>query len=1246
MKYLLYTIIFITIGFSTQAQNLCASDVLLETFKKNNPNFERSKKISEQVIYHALKAKKSQKSGGIINIPIVVHIIHNEGTENISDAQVKAGISHLNEAFKNSGYYQSTLGVDMEIEFCLAQRDEQGNATTGINRVKSALTNMTAETQDVTLKNLSRWNPTHYINVWLVKEITSTSMGKNVAGYAFFPQTHGTNIDGIVNEAQFWGSSKDNSKIHIHEFGHYLGLYHTFQGGCKNNDCLQDGDMVCDTPPDNSVSPISCNNTINTCHTDEDDHSEQNPFRPKNLGGLGDQPDMFQNYMDYGFQTCQTAFTQGQKDRAQAAITQLRSSLLESKGCFSPCLSQVTANFSYPIQDGKVNIGTSITFTNTSATTHQQWYLNKKMVSEELNLTYLFNQIGTFEIKLKVWNESEDCSDEKIVKIQVVCTTQATFTYLPNETTLPLNSIVNFKQTAMGATSYQWLINRKSFSTNPDFTYEFKESGYYDIQLVSYNGVCYDTSRVVSMTIGINCANGKQNNIWYFGNKNGLDFNYTPPKPLYDSQMYSTEGSSSIADEDGKLLFYSNGEKIWNREHQIMLNGDNLLGNRSSVQACIIVPYPEHPNQYLVFALDSQESYWHNGLTYNIVDMNMGNGLGAVIDKNVSLGKINAEGITATYHHNQKDIWIVVCNTIVKSYYAYLITKDGVQAPIISTIGDYTYGVFGALKFSPNGKKLSAINYTYFPEHHIELFDFNNETGVLSNYMSFPLKLDDGPFGIEFSPDNSKLYVSITWVPFSPGRIIQYDLNEVSYQRIKDSYYEVAVLNTDTDISNINSWGEMQLGPDGKIYVGGNGWYDISTKISVISEPNYAKADCKLIIEYWKFSVDYGAWGLPNQLIPINQLSPLTIQGQRNVCPKQIVSYQISNRQDYLTNEWEVIGDASIINKTPTEITLVFNSEGEVILKSSIKTLCANSSNELKIKVEKLKASLGQDVLICKNETAILKLDAEFQSYRWSNGSNTGILVVEQPGKYWVTAYTKEGCMVSDTIEIKQDNQIPFNLGADISICEGKPITLDAGKDFSNYLWSDGSALPTLTVFRPGKYWVKASNRCNTVSDTIQVAWTPSLPLDLGADFGICPNDKVILKVSNQVPHILWQDGSTESSFTTTQSGTYWVTLTDEEGCSVSDTITISIDPNACPDPFIPNVITPNGDDKNEYFDIGENVFTFSLIIFNRLGQVVYKNPQYQNDWKAEGLENGVYFYELINNASKKKYKGWVSVIH
>ena len=306
-------------------------------------------------------------NSNVVTIPVVVHVMHLPGTpvgtaENISTAQIQAGIQHLNDAFRDVGVYApgplfSNSGItdaDMEIEFCLAVRDPSGNAHAGINRIATNYSNLFRDdivsgttTQDEALKALSFWDSNLYMNVWLVNEICTASpnTGCGVAGYAYLASAHGQAVDGVVNEAAWWGSSTDNSKVHIHEVGHYLDLEHTFNdhnnngSSCENNNCLTEGDFVCDTPPDAGTVAADCqlSQTANTCATDANDPSPNNPFTT-------DVQDIYEDYMDYGFQYCQNTFTPGQKARARAALFGVRSSLLTSLGC-TPVVA-VEANLS------------------------------------------------------------------------------------------------------------------------------------------------------------------------------------------------------------------------------------------------------------------------------------------------------------------------------------------------------------------------------------------------------------------------------------------------------------------------------------------------------------------------------------------------------------------------------------------------------------------------------------------------------------------------------------------------------------------------------------------------------------------------------------------------------------------------------------------------------------------------------------------------------------------------------------
>jgi hypothetical protein len=186
--------------------------------------------------------------------------------------------------------------------------------------------------QWVAEQNGNAFPSTDYINVWLVRKICRGSgtsedpLDCNKGGYGYYPATHGNVNNGVVNLSYVWGISELTSIIHIHEFGHYLGLYHTFQGGCPNGDCLKNGDRVCDTPPDSRTSFSACGEPDNSCQTDADDTSENNPFQT-------DVDDLYENYMDYTSKSCQNTFTQGQADRMRSVVMEVRHSLLQSKGC-------------------------------------------------------------------------------------------------------------------------------------------------------------------------------------------------------------------------------------------------------------------------------------------------------------------------------------------------------------------------------------------------------------------------------------------------------------------------------------------------------------------------------------------------------------------------------------------------------------------------------------------------------------------------------------------------------------------------------------------------------------------------------------------------------------------------------------------------------------------------------------------------------------------------------------------------
>ena len=491
---ILFFQIFLLTGLTAQTEKkaalpnnpgFCAQDHVMELAKLQSPRLRNQQEQIERQVYDFFTKNISPGSpivnpkSSIVNpdytLPVVVHIIHDNGVENISDAQVLQGIQDLNDAYANTGYYDPTTGVDTKVQFCLAQRDPNGSATTGINRVQTPLTDMTLETDDITVKDLSRWDPTSYINIWLVKEICSISYGCGVAGYAYFPSSHGQPEDGIMMEAAFFGSTQGASGVQIHEMGHYLGLYHTFQGGCTNNDCLADGDRICDTPPDQSTAPVPCGGTANSCSTDA------------NSGFSSDQNDLFQDYMDYGDFNCWSIFTQGQTDRMHWHIENVRFSLLESQGCQDPCTSALTASFS--TSTNTLNVGGTVNFTNTSAnTTSAGWEIDSTPFAASTDASYTFNQVGTFEICLNAGNADPNCSDHFCETITVSCPVLASFisnNLYPN----PGETVTYTNSSNMTAVS-EWSVNGVVQANSTNFTFNFPVAGAYTVCLIAGNGLC------------------------------------------------------------------------------------------------------------------------------------------------------------------------------------------------------------------------------------------------------------------------------------------------------------------------------------------------------------------------------------------------------------------------------------------------------------------------------------------------------------------------------------------------------------------------------------------------------------------------------------------------------------------------------------------------------------------------------------------------------------------------------------
>jgi len=223
---------------------------------------------------------------------------------------------------------------------------------------------------------------------------------------------------------------------------------------------------------------------------------------------------------------------------------------------------------------------------------------------------------------------------------------------------------------------------------------------------------------------------------WLFGATAGIDFVPGTPIPITTGAMNPWEGCASIADATGALLFYTDGLQVWNKLNLVMPNGTGLMGNSSSTQSGVIVKQPGNPNIYYIFTTDAQAGA--NGLRYTTVDMSLAAGNGSVTVKNTLIYGQTTEKLTAVRHCNGVDIWVVSHDYPTNNFRANLVTAAGVGPSILSAVGPAHSGstnTIGQMKASPNGRKL-AYGAEYAPFDAFHLFDFNNATGVVSNYLN------------------------------------------------------------------------------------------------------------------------------------------------------------------------------------------------------------------------------------------------------------------------------------------------------------------------------------------------------------------------------------------------------------------------------------------------------------------------------------------------------------------------------
>jgi hypothetical protein len=652
---------------------------------------------------------------------------------------------------------------------------------------------------------------------------------------------------------------------------------------------------------------------------------------------------------------------------------------------------------------------------------------------------------------------------------------------------------------------------------------------------------------------------GKEYFNWYFGEGASISFNTYNFEPINagQSSMFTLEGSASISDIEGNLLFYTDGVKVWDRNNTVMPNGTGLKGDYSATQSALILRKPGSNHLYYIFTVD-KGPYGRQStqeFCYSVVDVSLNNNFGDVTLKNqVIHNRPVTEKLTAIMHSNNEDYWVISHEMDTPNYVIALLTSNGIASVKTQRIGpsydtrggEHADVTLGYLKGNRKGDRLAAV---VFPSTTMELYKFDRSTGILSDYLPITIDKEAGYYGLEFSPSGQFIYTANVY-----RRLLQFDISvhdadsiESSRQVINDNYNRAS-----------QSYGSLQLAPNDRIYMSVSG----SNRLAVIARPDLKGALCAFQLTAFPLTRGRCQFGLPNycvteyverlEIIASDACERDTIRAGARIIP-QIGNYR------YIWTGPNNFKSESDHFKIPNARD--FNTGYYVVEVYEHNFLRFKDSVFITVHPYPV-VKISAPNIICPPETIKLGI-SQIQpgvTYTWFNGDIGFETEVSHPGQYFVVAKSPAGC--TDTVyhTIYLSDKLDAAIMGPRRLCDGDTITLTANKssemDFVTYryYWSSGDTTRAIKVNKAGKYWLEIyrDGGCRGF-DTIEVTNYPKPEVEFTHEGNIilCESSPIQISVKNPRSdyQYTWSDGFTGYTRIAERSGFYRIYATNGFGC-------------------------------------------------------------------------------------------------
>ncbi|MEQ8363535.1 MAG: PKD domain-containing protein [Cyclobacteriaceae bacterium] len=656
---------------------------------------------------------------------------------------------------------------------------------------------------------------------------------------------------------------------------------------------------------------------------------------------------------------------------------------------------------------------------------------------------YTYQTANTFNVSLTAFYQGQTQTTSQPVTItaqplqlQLVQDTTACRSEFPppRGTSTPAQFQVTAQVSGGTPVSAIWSNGDTGLILTPD------SAGYYYVVVTDVSGC--------SVYAGVNVREyGLQEqraNIWYFGNRAGIDFNPLPNPaiPLDDSAMDAPEGTSTISDRNGKVIFYTDGDKVYDRTHTEIATG--IGGDPLSAQAALIVPVPDDETLYYIFTTQAIDGTSANELRYSLFDIKPNGGLGAVTQQNILLFAKSTERITANGN------WLITHEYGNNTFRSYPITAAGIGDPVYSSIGsDHTFkspqAGEGYIKLGARNNMAVALSNPG-TSNLVELFTLVDSTGRITNFRQIDLNEPNGQvYGVEFSPGGNKVFATLKGAP-APSAVYEYFLDSLDMPYLRNVTPEPA-----------QELGALQIGPDGQIYMAINGSNVLGT-IQAVEDTTLVSP-----VNFSGFALAAGTnsrLGLPNftQIISTATGGPsLDFTG---VCLGQPTAFVATPTDAIDEFQWFFGDGGSDTTPNPMHTYAAPNTYSVSLRVFNRCGLDVTLVEPITINPSPPAPTIPGAAALC---TGAVTLDANSNNlpnhtYLWSTGETTQQIMIDSPTLLSVTNTDGNGC-TSTAQSIVVENRPQLELGPDLTICEDNNTpALNAFNPGANFVWTINGA--------------------------------------------------------------------------------------------------------------------------------------------------------------------------------------------